>query len=198
MRMPVSKAWPRVRRTDTEARNARITCRALGAHHAVVARLAALERPHRALKLVDLRLRVGLHRRAERVYPLQRAGGVEELLKFGGEEAKLVDEIVVVLSVVRVNGEPLEHGIDGDEVLRARVAVDLVLKRVLDLLLQVLGDVVAVRDVADARHRHRARELARKAGQPRVQVAHELPLHGRDRRAVLAVQGVQPPPPSRG
>ena len=43
------------------------------------------------------------------------------------------------------------------------------LNGVLELLLEVVRDVRAVRDVADARQRHGRRELRREAGQPRLQ-----------------------------
>ena len=50
-------------------------------------------------------------------------------------------------------GDAVEHRLDGDEVLPARVAMPLVLQRVFDLFLKILGDKVPVRDVADPRHR---------------------------------------------
>ena len=40
-------------------------------------------------------------------------------------------------------GDALEHELGGDEVLGAGVAVELVLKGVLDLLLELVGDVRA-------------------------------------------------------
>ena len=80
------------------------------------------------------------------------AARVEEIAQLLREHAKLVHERAGVVGAGR--GDALQHGLRGDEVLGARVAVELVLQRVLDLLLQVRGDVVAVRDVADARQRH--------------------------------------------
>ena len=57
--------------------------------------------------------------------------------------------------------------------------------------LQVLGNVVSVRDVSNSRHRHGARELAAETRQPRVQMPHQLALHRGHRGAVFPVKRVK-------
>ena len=78
---------------------------ALAAQNPVVPGFAGFDGPHRGLKLVNLGLRVLFQIRPQRVNALERGGGVEELLQFLGEETEFVDEILVVLPFVRVNGE---------------------------------------------------------------------------------------------
>ena len=127
----------------------------LAAHHAVVARGAVVERSHRVAKLVGGGAVVLLERLRQRLEAFRRAGGVEESTQLLVEESELILEVLAVVGVF----DALPHRLHGDEVLGPGVAVNLILQRVLDLLLEFLRNVAAVRDVADASHRHGTREL---------------------------------------
>lgn len=77
---------------------------------------------------------------------------IEEVAQLVCEHPELMHKVSRVASVRCCDA--LQHGLSGYKVFRASVAVELVLKRVLDFALEVGGDVVAVCDVPDSRQRH--------------------------------------------
>lgn len=86
---------------------------------------------------------------------------IEEFLKLLVEDLELVLEVLVVVTMT----DAVDEFLAGLQVTRLGASVKLVLESVLDVLLQVLGDVIPVGDVPDPCHRHSAHELISKTRQ---------------------------------
>lgn len=98
-------------------------------------------------------------------------GRLEQLVKVDCVEELLqlpVENLHLVLEVPRkrvVTSDPVDDVLASAQIAWVRAPVQLVLKRVLDLVFEVLGDVVPVRDIPDPRQRHSLHELVRERGQ---------------------------------
>mmetsp|Transcript_43994 Transcript_43994/g.113722 ORF Transcript_43994/g.113722 Transcript_43994/m.113722 type:complete len:316 (+) Transcript_43994:2082-3029(+) len=103
---------------------------------------------------------------------LVEARGVEEFLELAVEDLQLLEEVPRVVAVASL----VEDLLARDHVARVSAAVKLVLQRVLDLLLHLVRDVPAVRNITNARHRDRASELVRVRRQRRKDLARDEAL----------------------
>ena len=108
------------------------------------------------------------------VKDLVEALRIEELLELLVEYLELALEILIVVAVAHAVYQLFARL----QVAWLSTSMQLVLQSMLDIILKVLRDVIAMRNVADARHGHLTHELISKTRQLSLQKAHNMAIRG--------------------